>query len=116
VEENIEQVAKEFKVTLGKLKKETPEVTDSLLSLIRSVHKEGVLSSKQKQLCCVGIALCTRCEPCIILHVRSAIEAGATRQELIETCAVALMMGGSQVAPYTSLIFKILDEHSQKQL
>ena len=42
----------------------------------------------------IAIAVATRCEGCIVFHVRSAIKHGATREELADTIGVAIEMGG----------------------
>ena len=115
IKEDIENVVDDFKVTVGTMRKESPEVTIAFLDLLRNARKEGNLTVKQKELCCLGIALCIKCEHCIVLHTKSAIEAGATRREIVEICALALMMGGSQVMPYTSLVFKSCSKFLPKQ-
>ncbi len=114
-DEEIDAVSLDFKTAVGMMRQGNQEVTDSWLALLRNVNKDGVLSSKLKQLMCVGIALATKCQSCIILHTKSAIEAGATKEELIETCGVALMMEGSGVMPYTSLVFKSYEKFSEKK-
>jgi alkylhydroperoxidase/carboxymuconolactone decarboxylase family protein YurZ len=36
----------------------------------------------------------TRCDGCIVHHMEAAIAHGATRQQVVETIAVAIEMGG----------------------
>lgn len=113
-DEEIQEIPHEFKRTLGSMMKESKVITDSFLNLAGIVEKEGALSRKQKELMCLGIALCVRCESCIVLHTESAIKSGATKEDLAETCGVALMMGGSPIMPYTSLVFKSYNLFSKK--
>jgi alkylhydroperoxidase/carboxymuconolactone decarboxylase family protein YurZ len=42
------------------------------------------------------------CEGCIAYHVHDAVKAGATRQELLETIAVGLMMSGGPGSIYAA--------------
>jgi AhpD family alkylhydroperoxidase len=114
-DEEIQGIVDDFKVTVGTMRKENPEVTIAFLDLLRSARKEGSVTAKQKELCCLSIALCIRCENCIVLHTKSAIESGATRQEILEICGLAVMMGGSQVMPYTALALKSYNKFSPKQ-
>jgi len=102
--EEIEDVIKDFKITIGKLKLEKPEIADPFLTLLRNVGKKGVLSVKQKELINLGISICTRCKHCVVLHTRSALEAGATKEELIETCGLALIMSGTSSIGYISMV------------
>ncbi len=64
-------------------------------SLNETVLKPGALEQKIKMLMCVAVGIATRCEYCISARVAQAVQAGATREELIETASVGLMMGGS---------------------
>ena len=112
-EEEIEKIIKEFKSTVGTLKKEKPKIADAFLSFVRGVHEEGVLSTKEKELICLGISIYARCIPCVVLHRRSALEAGATRKELVETCGVTLMMGGDSLINYVSAVLDAFKKFSQ---
>lgn len=113
-DEEIQEIPHAFKRTLGNIMKESREIADSFFNLLKIAEKEGALSIKQKELICLGIALCIKCESCIVLHTESAIKGGATKEDLVETCGVALMMGGSPVMPYTSLVLKSYDLFSKK--
>ena len=72
--------------------------------LNETVLTSGALDRKTKTLMCIAIAIATRCEYCISARTAQAIQAGATREELIETASVGLLMGGSLVVgPIVSL-------------
>lgn len=64
-------------------------------NLNKTALKTGALDQKTKTLMCVAIGIATGGEYCISSRTSQAVQAGATRQELIETAAVGLMMGGS---------------------
>jgi len=68
--------------------------------------KSGALNRKTKELMAVAISLAIRCDYCIVAHVHGALEAGATRQELIETAAVCCFMGGGPAVAYSSALFQ----------
>lgn len=112
-EEEIESFSKDFKNTIGTMKKEKTEIADALLSLVRSIHKEAALSIKEKELICLGISVYARCQPCIVLHTRSALEAGATKEQLIETCGAALMMGGISLVNFVSTVLEVFEKSSR---
>ena len=46
------------------------------------------------ELIATGIGISARCDGCIGYHVKAAIKHGATREEMLETIAVAVYMGG----------------------
>lgn len=77
----------------------------------QEIFKDGEISYKQKELIAIGISVQTRCEPCIYRHVEGAVEAGASRQEILEAAQVAVAMGGGPSMAYiNSALYKALDE------
>lgn len=112
VEKEIEEVIKEFKSTIGLLRKEIPKMTENFLNLIRGIQEGVALSTKEKELICLGISLCIGCETCIVMHTKAAIEAGATKEEIIEVFGLAIGLRGSSVIGYITIGIKALEEFS----
>jgi len=71
------------------------ETLKSFGNLNETALKQGALDRKTKTLMCVAIGIATRCEYCISARIAQAVQAGASREELIETASVGLLMGGS---------------------
>lgn len=71
---------------------------------------EGALSTKVKELMALGIAICVHCDGCIAYHVHDALKSGATRDEILETIGVAVMMGGGPATIYACEAFEALDQ------
>ena len=113
-EREIEGIVKNFKMTLGKLRVEVPEPAETLLKSIRDVHNESVLSIKEKELICLGISLGLGCESCIVMHMKSALEAGATKKEIMETLALAVTLKGTSSIGDISIGIKAYDEFTLK--
>ena len=76
----------------------------------QQAKKDGALSNKMKELICVATGLILRCSYCIAFHVKKAIEAGATRQEIMETGFVAVNMGGGPSLAYMTEVIDACDE------
>ncbi len=55
----------------------------------------SILDAKTKTLICVAIGIANGSEYCATVRATQAKEAGATREELLETAAVGLLIGGS---------------------
>jgi len=111
----IERVVRDFKSTMGLLLTEKPETANSLLNLIGSIHKDGALSVKEKELVSLGISICIGCETCIVLHTRSALEAGATRREIVEVFGVATALKGSSVVGDIRKSVEVLNKLSSRR-
>jgi len=50
----------------------------------------------------LAIGIVVGCDGCIAYHVHAAGDGGATRQELLETVGVALLMGGGPGSIYAA--------------
>ncbi|HZG19298.1 MAG TPA: carboxymuconolactone decarboxylase family protein [Herbaspirillum sp.] len=61
-------------------------------------RKDGEIPEKYRELISIAVALTTQCSYCIDAHVRSAVKAGASREELAETVfIVAALNAGAAV-------------------
>ena len=55
--------------------------------------------------------LCTIQSGCIAVHVSKALEAGATKDEIMESAFVAVLMGGGPAMVYTKMVYDALQEY-----
>jgi AhpD family alkylhydroperoxidase len=107
------EVLAEFQANMSKLQRALPQVTgDFVKTLMPDVLKDGVLSTKQKELIALGIAVCATCDYCVAIHVKKCLEAGATKEEIAEVCAVAILMGGGPALTYSAFAMKAVEEMS----
>lgn len=104
------QANKEAFKNLGK---GNPELTRAVTSLSNAGAK-GALEDKTKELISLAVAATTRCDGCIAVHTAGAIAAGATREEVLETLAVAIAMNAGAAAVYSSRILEAYDQLSEK--
>jgi AhpD family alkylhydroperoxidase len=72
--------------------------------------RSGALSGRYKELVALGISITEKCYPCVEYHVTAALKGGATRQEVIEATAVALVLGGGVAQWPARFVFRVLDE------
>ncbi|MDG1122350.1 MAG: carboxymuconolactone decarboxylase family protein [Glaciecola sp.] len=85
---------------MDKLGLAMPDVMHGFGALHESSLREGALNSKTKELIALGIAITVRCDGCISFHVHDAMQAGASKEEVAETVAVAILMGGGPSVVY----------------
>ena len=111
---NVKETLKESNVYFAKMRKDIPETRNAFVELLQSVHKDGALTAKFKELICIAISLTAHCEGCIIYHTKNALEMGATRAEIMEACSCAIVMGGGPVA-FGSIptVMKTIEEFSK---
>ena len=104
----------EIKRLIGKLQQQQPDSIKNFLNFMTSVEKEGALSTKQKELVNVGLAVAAQCEWCIALHVKGALDAGATKEEILEAAMQAVLMHGGPALMYMTPVEEALEEFSHE--
>jgi AhpD family alkylhydroperoxidase len=107
---NMKENLKAVNSTLKKLGEANPEAMRSFKKYMGATKEEGALSHKMKELMGVALSVVKQCEFCVALHVHNSLEAGATREEIIESAATAGMMGGGPAIMFIKYVFDALDE------
>jgi len=87
---------------LAQLGQELPGPMSGFARLHRKAVEDGALRGKVKEMMALAISIVVGCDGCIAYHVHDAMTAGATRQELLETIGVALLMGGGPGSIYAA--------------
>ncbi len=73
------------------------------------------LDRKTKEFIALGMSITSQCKYCIGMHVQKALDAGASADEIIEVCQIAMLMGGSPAMTYVAEVRKALDLYEEKQ-
>jgi pyruvate dehydrogenase E2 component (dihydrolipoamide acetyltransferase) len=96
---------------MGKISEEAPELNAAFVQMDQAAYVEGELERKYKELIGLAVALYARCEYCMTLHTNNALNEGATREEILEACSVAVAFGGSPSMAYlVTTVMNALDE------
>lgn len=77
------------------------------------VYKEGVLTSKTKELMGLVSSLVLRCDDCIMYHLIRCREEGVSDAELEETLAIGMIVGGSITIPHIRRVWDAWDKMKQ---
>lgn len=91
------------------MKERGGEIGRAFGPFFQGLMKQGALTVREKELVALGIGVAVRCEPCIFLHTKKALEAGAKPEEIMEVAGVAVMMGGGPAYTYAPLVAQALD-------
>lgn len=106
----MEKLAKELNEVAEELGKRSPRVGGQFNVFLRHAFEDGALSAKTKRLIALAGGIVRGCEWCIATHVKKALEAGATEQEIVETCYIAVVMGGGPSLAYSKFALQALKE------
>jgi AhpD family alkylhydroperoxidase len=100
----------ERKRLLDKFREALPDVMSAERYVLGEVYKEGALSIKVKRLIALAIALRVGCTNCILSQTMDALDAGATREEILETLSVEIAMSGTSGIAWSCRVIKLLEE------
>ncbi|HSV30960.1 MAG TPA: carboxymuconolactone decarboxylase family protein [Atribacteraceae bacterium] len=98
-----------YREELRALRRESPELLEGFNTFYHKFMGEGRLDLKAKELISLGIGVAIHCERCILIHVRSAWKAGASREEIMEAAGVGVVMGGGPAFTQLTLVKKAFD-------
>lgn len=91
-------------------KKHLPGIAAAYDELPREVYRDGALPGKIKRLMALTGALVHGCRACILFQTEKTLEAGATVEEVLEACSVAISLGGTMGAGETTRVVSFLEE------
>ena len=99
---NYVELHQTLEAQLAQLGTEMPGPMTGFARLHKKTVEDGALSRKVKEMMALAISIVVGCEGCIAYHVHDAVEAGATRPELLEAMGVGLLMGGGPGSIYAA--------------
>lgn len=108
--EDMNKVLDEVNGSLKDLSREYPQQMKAFGAFMHATEDEGKLDHKTKELISIALSVATHCRWCIAFHVKNALDAGATREEIMESCFVAAFMGGGPSLMYAQLVVKALND------
>jgi len=103
-----------FKKDVGKMKELAPETVNGFSSLFGKVMAEGAITAREKEFIALGIGVALHCEPCIRLHVQKCLDAGATKEQILQAASVAVMMAGGPTYTHIPIVVDTLEVLAEK--
>lgn len=76
------------------------KVIRRIFNLDTNAYSPGALDAKTKELLGLVSSAVLRCDDCIRYHLESCRKHGAVREEVMETLAIATLVGGTIVIPH----------------
>ena len=104
------QAADDVVAGIGLMREGAPEAIKAFGALSIAATAARALDPKTKELMALAIGIAVHCDGCVAYHTRSAHKLGATREEVGETVALALYMGGGPAAVYGADAIRAYDE------
>jgi AhpD family alkylhydroperoxidase len=91
---------------VGDYAKQSPDVMRGLATIDNAAAKTGHLEPKMHELIALAVAVTTRCDGCISVHTKKAVEAGATLEEISEALGVAIALNAGAALTYSARVIE----------
>ncbi len=83
-----------------KLLADNNKIIKRIFNLDTNAYAEGALDVKTKELLGLVASAVLRCDDCVKYHLEHSKEAGASKEEVMETLGIATLVGGTIVVPH----------------
>ena len=103
------QFFEKFSADQQKMQKQMPDMVAGFSGMFGKIMKDGAISLLEKELIALGIAVAVKCKPCIRGHIKKALDAGATKEQILEAASVAVMMGGGPAFTHIPVVIDTLE-------
>jgi len=75
--------------------KESPMEASSLFTdFMKEANKEGLIDKRAKKLMAVALSISQRCKPCLIIHLKTALDMGISKAEIEEAAWLGISFTG----------------------
>ncbi len=90
----VKQIVEKRAKNQKRLEKEAPLLSGGFNDLMTAYYAPSALDTKYKELIAIALSISRCCIPCLAVHTRNAVEAGATREEVIDAAKIGVEFGG----------------------
>ena len=87
-----------------------PDTMTGFSAMAKGATGAKGLDEKTKELIALGLGGTARCDGCLGFHTKTLARLGATREEVGETLAMAIYMGGGPSLMYAADALRAFDE------
>jgi len=109
------QLTQDISAYMAEMRKAVPDAMAGFSALAKGALQDGALDKKTKELIALAIGVATRCDGCIGFHAKACVDLGATRQEVAETLAMCVYMGGGPNYMYAADALRAYDQFAEKK-
>jgi AhpD family alkylhydroperoxidase len=104
------QIANDVITGVGLLQRGTPDAMKAFGALSTAATASKAIDTKMKELMALAIGIAVHCDGCVAYHTKMAHQHGASREEVAETVALAVYMGGGPAAVYGGDALRAYDQ------
>jgi len=110
---NYPEMATDLNASVARLSKGIPDTMKGFAAMRSAAHADGCLEPKTKELIATAISVAVRCDGCIASHTKAAEKNGTSREEILETLSMAVLMGGGPSVVYAAQALEAFDQFTE---
>ncbi|MDR0325104.1 MAG: carboxymuconolactone decarboxylase family protein [Oscillospiraceae bacterium] len=88
-------------------------VYQAFVKMEEAAFADGELSKGVKELIAIGISIVINCESCLEWHIKQALDAGITKEQIVEAIGVGIEMGGGPATVSSRFAMKVLSYYTK---
>ena len=96
------------------LNKANPKMVAGFMALSAGQNGNGALDPKTKELIALAVAVTTRCDSCIAVHVQAARQAGVTEAELTDAMGTAIALNAGAAYSFAMRTLEAYQQFSEE--
>ncbi|MDH4212259.1 MAG: carboxymuconolactone decarboxylase family protein [candidate division WOR-3 bacterium] len=112
--EKINKIIEDRKHAHEYLKAKKSRTYEAFLEMEKAAFSSGALEKKYKEMIAIGISIVIDCESCLQWHIREALNAGATEEQVLEAIDVGMEMGGGPATVTSRFAISVLEHYTRK--
>lgn len=109
------KLLEQFNEAMVDIRKSVPKEYEAFIKEKEAILASGKIPEKTKWLLLLVASVTQKCPVCIPRAVRHCLEAGWTKEEMLEACMVAVLVGGSSAMTYVTLVDKSISQLKEKK-
>ncbi|MBD8880830.1 carboxymuconolactone decarboxylase family protein [Rhodanobacter sp. 7MK24] len=102
---------KQLVARIGEIGASSPDTLAGYQALSKAGNKHNLLGAKTRELIALAVAVTTRCDGCITVHVAEALKHGATQEEITEALGVAVALNAGAAMVYSARVIDAVKSH-----
>ncbi len=107
---NAKELLKQFNESMVNIRKAVPAEYEAFMKEKETVVRSGKIPEKTKWLLLLVASTTQKCPVCIPRAVQHCPDAGWTKEEMLEACMIAVLVGGSSTMTYVTFVEKAIEQ------
>lgn len=101
--------------SFAKIGQLSPNELEAWQHFMAMAEGRGAIDPKNKELIAIALSVCAKCDWCIALSVKKALQLGARKHEIMEAAWVAVLMGGGPALMQAQRVLQALEEFRETE-